>query len=299
MLAQQLIRGLERRCPPATDARLVAVDAMPLTLGLKLGRACRPYNNFARGGGVLWAIWLKPPPGACPLAQLSLMRGAWSDIKLLRVARLIAGGPVYLFDRGCFAIDLVARWRRQGVHFIVRAPAGHVHVACEQVVGPPRWVDRVHVLRDEIGVLGQAGRRGERPRVRLVWGELPGGEALILISDRLDWDATRLLRAYAQRRRVEAFHRRIKQQVGLAHLYSLQPVGIELQLEMAVLLVLLCWLLLAGQPRRSLLELLDRALAGLRLSAGLGPTRWRPNTPPAHRRAAAAKGGEATICANH
>lgn len=102
-----------------------------------------------------------------------------------------------------------------------------------------------------------------------------------------------------QRRRVEAFHRRIKQQLGLAHLYSLQPVGIELQLEMAVLLVLLSCLLLADQPRRSLLDLLDRALQGLRLSAGLSPTHWRPNTPPGRRRAAAAKGGEATTCANH
>jgi hypothetical protein len=303
MLAQDLVRHLSAQCPPATTAHLVVIDAMPITLGYGRGRSCRRYNNVARGGGVLWALWLKPPPGACPLAQLSLMRGAWSDVKLLRAATwattLIAAGPIYLLDRGFFAIDLVAAWLTQGVHFIQRAPLDQVHVQCERVCGPPRQVDRVQVLRDEIGTLGVATRRGARPRVRLVWGTLPGGEELILVSDLLAWNAARLLRAYAQRRHVESFHRRVKQQIGLGHLYSFQPLGIELELEVVVLLVLLAALALGGRCGRRCLTMLDQALQSLRLSAGLAPTRWRPNLPVAHRRTAKAKGGEACVTPNH
>lgn len=294
MVAQEMLHLLQAQCPPTTTRHLVALDAMPMTLGQGRGRACRPYNNVARGGGVLWAVWLKPPPGCCPLCQLSLMRGSWSDVKLLRAAHLLAQGPIYLLDRGFFAIDLVAAWLRRGVHFIQRAPLDQVYVEPEKVCGPERWVDRVRVQRDQIGRLGVAGRRGERPRVRLVWGQLPGGEALILVSDLLDWSAQRLLRAYAQRRRIEAFHRRLKQMLGLAHLYSFQPRGIELQLEVLVCLVLLLCLELLGRSTRRLLELLDVAWQSLRLSAGLSPTRWRPNTPQAHRRTAKAKGGEAS-----
>jgi len=298
-VAQEMLHLLQAQCPPATTAHLVVIDAMPMTLGQGRGRACRPYNNVARGGGVLWAIWLKPPPGSCPLCQLSLMRGSWSDVKLLRAARLIAAGPVYLLDRGFFAIDLVAAWLRRGVHFIQRAPRDQVYVETDKVCGPERWVDQVHVLRDEIGLLGVAGRRGPRPRMRLVWGQLPGGETLILVSDLLDWSAQRLLRAYRRRYDIEAIHRQLKQMVGLAHLYSFQPVGIELQLEVVALLVLLLCLELLGRPTRRLHELLSQAWQSLRLSAGLSPTRWRPNTPSAHRRAAKAKGGEAAATPNH
>lgn len=299
MVAQEMLHLLAAQCPPATSNRLVVLDAMPVTLGQGRGRACRAYNNVARGGGVLWAIWLKPPPGSCPLSQLSLMRGSWSDVKLLRAARLIADGPIYLLDRGFFAIDLIARWLRRGVHFIQRGALDQVHVEFEKSCGKPRQVDKVRVLRDEIGLLGVAGRRGPRPRVRLVWGELPSGEALILVSDLLNWGAQRLLRAYKHRYDIEAFHRQLKQMVGLAHLYSFQPRGIELQLEVVVLLVLLICMERRGGSIRHLRELLSEAWQRLRLSAGLSPTRWRPNLPAAHRRSSKAKGGEASATPNH
>jgi hypothetical protein len=299
MVAQEMLHLLQAQCPPATTHHLVALDAMPMTLGQGRGRACQPYNNVARGGGVLWAVWLKPPPGSCPLSQLSLMRGSWSDVKLLRAARLIAGGPVYLLDRGFFAIDLVAAWLKQGVHFIQRGALDQVHVECARSCGSPRQVDRVRVLRDEIGYLGVAGRRGPRPLVRLVWGELPSGEALILVSDLLNWGAQRLLRAYQHRYDIEAFHLQLKQMVGLAHLYSFQPRGIELQLEVVVLLVLLICMELLRHCFRHLRALLSYAWQSLRLSAGLSPTRWRPNMPSAHRRTPKVKGGEASALPNH
>jgi hypothetical protein len=301
MIAQQLIRQFSLQCPPATSGHLVVIDAMPMTLTEGRGHNCRQLNPKTRGGGILWAVWLKPPPGACPLSQLSLMRGAWSDIKLLRMARLTSAGPTYLLDRGFFAIDLVDRWLKRGVHFIQRAPLDQVFVEkTEKICGPSRMVGQVWVQRDEIGLLGVENRRGPRPRIRLVWGVLPSGDAIILISDHLEWGAQRLLQAYKQRHHVECFHRRIKQLLGLAHLYSFHPVGIELQLEVAVLLVLLTCLMLADLPcRHYLLELLDWALQSMRRNAGLPATRWRPNTPQGHRHAKETKGGEAIVMPNH
>jgi hypothetical protein len=300
LLVQAMARHLARRGPPPTPAQLVVVDSMALSLTRGRGRACAPLNDQTRGGGVLWAFWLKAPPGFGPLQVLSLMRGAWSDARLLRAAHLQGGGPLYLLDRNFYAIYLIERWLKRQVHFIVRARRNEVFFEPDTVCGPPRPLGELEVLRDEIGRLGQAGRRGGRPRVRLVWARLAGGEELILLSDQLGWGAGRLLAAYRQRQKVEQLHRWVKQEVGLAHLYSFQPVGLAVQLWTAVLLVLLIgrWLERAGQALRRLAG----ALKQLRVSVGLPATRWRPNTPPGHRagHGAGQKGGDACVCSqNH
>lgn len=293
VLAQRLTRHLLRAHPPAPGFHLVPVDSMALSLTTGRGRACAPLNDRTRGGGVLWAVWLKASPGASPLQILSRMRGAWSDSKLIRAARLIAHGPLYLLDRNFYALDLIAGWLARGVRFIVRGRKNQVLLAPDTICGPPRRIGAIQVLRDEIGRLGRPQRGAARPRVRLVWARLSGGEDLILLSDRLAWDAGRLLAAYHQRGKIEPFHRLIKQQLGLAHLYSLQPGGLELLLEVAVLLVLLLALSGAGTGR-TVPARLRTALEALRAGAGLSPTRWRPNTPPGHRGGPArAKGGEA------
>jgi hypothetical protein len=299
-LVQALVRRLGRRDPPSPHAHLVIIDAMALSLTRGRGRACARLNDQTRGGGVLWAFWPKAPPGCGPLQVLSRMRGAWSDTKLIGAAHLLAHGPTYLLDRGFYAIGLIERWLARGVHFIVRARRNEVLVEPERVLGGPRRIGPIQVLRDEIGRLGKAGRHGPRPRVRLVWAVLPTGEDLILLSDQLAWGAGRLLGAYGQRGQIEPFHRLIKQEVGLAHLYSFQPLGIEVLLEVAVLLVLLS-LLAVGERSRHTRGLMAHALQQLRQSAGLAPTRWRPNTPPGHRKhGPGEKGGEALVNAqNH
>lgn len=301
LLTQAMVRELIRHCPPPTQFRLVALDAMPLTLDNRRGRACARLNDQTRGGGVLWAFWLKAPAGACPLQPLYLMRGAWSDTGLIRAARrqLIRHGPLYLLDRGFYAIHLIAAWLQDHVRFIVRAKCNEVMLAPDTICGAPRQLGRLKILRDEIGILGSPRRRGARPRVRLVWALLPDGQDLILLSDQLDWNAARLLEAYRQRERIEQFHRLIKQGVGLAHLYSFQPVGIEVQLRTVMLLVLLIGLEL-GLGIQTTLAVLAEALRQLRRSVGLPPTRWRPNTPAGSRQPRKpGKGGEASVTPNH
>jgi hypothetical protein len=301
LLTQAMARELIRHCPPPTQFRLVALDAMPLTLDNRRGRACAPLNDKTRGGGVLWAFWLKAPPGCCPLQPLYRMQGAWSDTGLIRAARnqLLRNGPLYLLDRGFYAIKLIVAWLHDQVRFIVRARRNEVVLAPDTICGPPRQEGRLKILRDEIGILGSPKRRGARPRVRLVWAVLPDGQDLILLSDQLDWPAARLLAAYRQRERIEQFHRLIKQGVGLAHLYSFQPVGIQVQLCTVLLLVLLICLEL-GLDGQTTLAVLAEALRQLRVGAGLPPTRWRPNTPAGSRKPALrGKGGEAYVTANH
>jgi hypothetical protein len=300
-LTQAMVHELLRHHPPSTQFRLVALDAMPLTLDNHRGRACARLNDKTRGGGVLWAFWLKAPAGACPLQPLYLMRGAWSDARLIRAARhrLIREGPLYLMDRNFYVIDRINDWLHDHICFIVRARSNEVVLVPDTCCGPPRWIGPVQVLRDAIGLLGSPRRNGVRPRVRLVWARKPDGEDLILISGQLTWSAERLLTAYRQRGRVEPFHRVIKQAVGLAHLYSFQPVGLEVQLEATILLVLLLSLEL-GLGRQTTLALLVAALGQLRRSVGLAPTRWRPNTPAGCRQPhKPGKGGEAIVTPNH
>lgn len=277
-LAQALLELLRPRDAPGAGG-LVAIDSMPLTLPSTVQHGCARINRTTVGGGVLWAFALHVARGANPVRILKVIAGAWHDSCLMEGVELRAAGPVYLMDRGFYAIDLVARWIAQQVRFIVRAKRTHLRYEVERVVGKPRRVGLVRVTLDAIVRLGGPDRPLRRkacPRVRMVRSILPTGEELILVSNLMDRGAEYLLQSYRQRWQIERFHYYLKETLGLAHLYSFQQNGLAFLVHVAVLLCVL--LLLGGDSQKPLtVDRLRELLRQLRRACGFFGL-WRRNT---------------------
>lgn len=277
---------LDRLTPARFGNGLVAIDGMAVSLPKTRRHHCAKVNNATVGGGVLWALALDGPRNRpSPVRLLATMRGSWCDAKILRGVRLEAFGPVYLMDRGCYCIDLLADWLCQGVRFVVRARAGknlayEVHLA----MGNPRTIAlkkgrSLAVEFDGQAILGSAKRRGARPLVRLIVGTLrhPGGksEQLVVVSSELKTDARMIVAAYGRRWEIERFHKILKRVLGLAHLYSFRQSGIEFLLAVCLLTAILLWA--ATGQAGAVLDSLYQAIKTIRKTLHIHRL-WSPNT---------------------
>ncbi len=278
---RRLVSRLEGRPRSSSKQVLVALDGMAVTLPKTRRHHCKKFNNVTVGGGVVWAYMINAAKGVCPVKVLKLLEGAWHDTQVMRSVELLAQGPVYLMDRGFYAFDLLERWLRRQVRFIVRVREKDLVYDVVRTFSQPRRVGPKRLLLDALVRLG-GPRAKTHPVVRLIIAQLPSGEHLILATERLTWSAERVLAAYRKRWHIERFHRFLKDTLGLAHLYSFAQSGITFLLLTALLLALLLFLA-ATEPGGETIKILRAMFKILRGFFGLD-TPWKRNTV-AHRRA--------------
>jgi hypothetical protein len=271
---QRLVGCLESTHTPG-DEELVGLDAMALALPKTQRHNCKKYNDKTVGGGVVWAYMVHAAKGISPVRVLKIVEGAWHDTKVMRTVSLIANGPVYLMDRGFYALDLLHQWLQDGVRFVVRVRKRSLKFDVLEELSPRSRVGDKTVILDARVRLG-GPRAKKHPVVRLIWAVLPSGEDLILATDRFDWTVVRILEAYKKRWHIERFHRFLKDTLGLAHLYSFHQTGITFLLYTALLLALLLFFA-AADPTGETIAILRRMLRLVRLTLGLD-TPWKRNT---------------------
>ena len=278
---QALIQDLEAWHRPSAGS-VVALDSMAVSLPATRRHGCAKMNNATVGGGVLWGFWIDAPAGANPIRIFNLMEGAWHDTQTLAAEALEPRGPLYLMDRGFWALEAVGRWVELGVNFIARARGRDFQFEPIRTRGPARLIAKTWVSFDGVARLGSPKRRGARPVVRLIVARLETGEDLILAASQMRWSAERILATYKQRWQIERFHKFLKEALGLAHLYSFQHSGMMFLLHVAALLAILLFMA-QSQLCKDRIETLREALKTLRAKLGLSAMAWRPNTRAGRR----------------
>jgi hypothetical protein len=271
---QAMVGILETAHEPDRD-ELVGIDGMAVTLPKTQRHGCKKYNHRTVGGGVVWTFMINAAVGVTPVKVLKVVEGAWHDSKVMRTVALIPQGPIYLMDRGFYALEVVRKWLDEKVRFIVRVKKSCLTYDLVRTVSKPRTIGKKRLQLDAIVRLGGAQAKAH-PQVRLLIAVLPSGEKLILATDRWKWSAERILEAYRQRWHIERFHRFLKDTVGLAHLYSFGQSGISFLLYTALLLALLLYFSapnLSGET----ITILRTMLKAMRKTLGLG-TPWKRNT---------------------
>ena len=271
---QRMLAQLESAHQPG-DEELVPIDGMALTLAKTQRHKCKKYNDRTVGGGVVWAYMVNAARGVCPVKVLAVVEGAWHDSKVMRDVTLAPHGPVYVMDRGFYALELLKAWLDQTVRFIVRVRETCLQFEKLQEISSPRAMGPLWLATDAIVRLGGA-RAKAYPVVRLIIAQLPSGENLILATDRLEWSAERVLAGYKQRWHIERSHRFLKDALGLSHLYSFDQNGIAFLLHTALLGALLLFFA-EDNPSGETIAILRRLLKLLRSALGLG-TPWRRNS---------------------
>lgn len=269
-----LVGMLESGHRPASE-ELVVLDSVALTLPKTQRHKCAKFNNKTVGGGVLWAYMVNATRGVTPLKVLEVIHGAWCDSKVMRDVRLVARGPVYVMDRGFYALELLEQWLSQRVRFVLRVRERSLKYDVLQNLSTPRWIGSQYLMLDAIVRLGGAQAKAH-PQVRLIIARLASGENLIVATDRLEWSAERVLHSYKQRWHIERFHRFLKDTLGLSHLYSFGQTGITFLLYTALLTALLLFLA-ADNPCGETITVLRHMLTAVRSALGLG-TPWKRNS---------------------
>lgn len=273
-LVKRLVGRLEATHCPQED-ELVAIDGMALTLPITQRHNCKKFNKRTAGGGVVWTYVIDAVVGCCPVKILKVVKGAWHDSKVMRQVSLIPRGPVYIMDRGFYALELLRTWLDEKVRFIVRVKKGSLRYKILRRVSSSRTVEGKYIKLDAIVRLG--GKQAKaHPEVRLIIAILPSGEELILATDRLDWSVGRILAAYKKRWHIERFHRFLKDMLGLAHLYSFDQSGMEFLLYIALLTALLLFFA-ADDPQGEAIRIFRKTLMAVRKAFGL-ETPWKRNT---------------------
>jgi hypothetical protein len=256
---------------------LVAIDSMAVMFGRKRRHHCEKVNNHAVGGGVLWTYQVDTRSGACPVRLLRCMRGAWNDAGLMSEMKLEPNGPVYLMDRGFYCIDLAAQWLEQKVRFVVRVKAGDLQYDVVEELSPARQLKNGWALQsDQFVELGSPNRRQTRPKVRLIVALSPGGEQFIFATSEMDWSAQAVLDGYKKRWHIERFHRFLKNNIGLAHIYSFDANGLEFLILTALLTAMLLVTTTGDMPRGETIKMLFAVLAELRAQLGVAVP-WKRN----------------------
>lgn len=269
-----MVGVLETAHEPGRD-ELVGIDGMAVTLPKTQRHKCKKYNHRTVGGGVIWTFLVNAAAGVTPVKVLKVIEGAWHDSKVMRGVSLIPNGPIYLMDRGFYALEVIRKWLDEKVRFIVRVKEKNLVYDVVRTVSKPRTIGNKRLELDAIVRLG-GPRAKAHPIVRLVIARLPSGEKLILATDRMKWSAERILDAYHKRWHIERFHRFLKDTVGLAHLYSFGQTGISFLLYTALLLGLLLYFD-ASHHDGETITLLRTMLKTVRQALGLG-TPWKRNT---------------------
>jgi hypothetical protein len=268
-----MVGFLETTHQPGKD-ELVGIDGMAVTFAKTRRHKCKKYNDKTVGGGVVWTYMINAAQGVSPVKVLKIIEGAWHDSKVMRTIALIPKGPIYLMDRGFYALALVQKWLDEKVRFIVRVRERSLVYTVVRTVSNRRKIDDKRLILDAIVRLG--GQQAKtHPVVRMVIAILPSGEKLILATDRMKWSAERILAAYHKRWHIERFHRFLKDTLGLAHLYSFGQSGITFLLYTALLLALLLFFA-ETDPTGETIKILRGMLTAVRRALGLG-TPWKRN----------------------
>ncbi len=267
-----LVGRLASRHRPGSG-ELVAIDSMAVTLPATQRSRCKKYNDKTVGMGVIWAYAIGAAVGQSPVQVLKTVHGAWHDSAHMVDVALIPRGPVYLMDRGFYAMGLIGQWMRDRVRFIVRGREDSFSRTIRTLSRPRRYgTGRIEF--DAWVRLGSSGVAAH-PEARMIRATV-GAQRLVLVTSEKRWSAERILDAYRKRERIEQFHRWLKDALGLAHLYSFSPLGIEFLLYTALLVALLLFIAYA-KTNEETIATLRRALKSTRRRLGLGDT-WKRNT---------------------
>lgn len=260
---------------------LISIDGMAVTLPKTQRHNCKKFNNKTVGGGVVWTFAINCARGACPVKLLKTVQGAWHDSKVIQDVQLQPKGPVYLMDRGFYALKLLSDWLEQKVHFIVRAKKSSLKFEILETVTSPRRIGNGRMTLDAIVRIG-GPRASHYPVVRLIRLEPASGEELIIATDRFKWSTIAVLRAYKKRWHIERFHRFLKDTLGFAHLYSFHQTGIMFLLHACLLTAIMLWMNCKAAQGETI-DLLQAALKEAQRELGLSSP-WKRNTCSARRK---------------
>lgn len=235
----------------------------------------------------------------CPRrVQRTGARNAGDD----REARVLLGNleseRCYVGDCGYAARYLLEAVVDKGSSYVVRTREDSVFQVLEERLLSQEALD-AGVVRDAVVRLGQVDDPQMNHAVRVVMVQVqphprrsrssPGGvresDLLVLVSNLVDLPAELIALIYRYRYSVELFFRFLKQLLGMRHLLSQRPRGVDVQVHCAVIACLLINLQTGKKPGKLMAAMLGWYLLGIASEREVVDFLNRPDNTGAKKRA--------------
>jgi len=212
--------------------RLLSLDSTVIELCLSLF----PWAQFTRTKGAVKLHCLLDHQGYFPV--FALVTGTdLGDVAVARMLTLPAGSAIVL-DRAYNDYALWARWMAEGVFFVTRLIRSADYEVLEERPLPQRGqiqADQLIRLRSEHA--HQQGCTGILRRV-VLW--LPEQrQAMVFVTNHLQFGPTTIARIYKDRWQIELFFRALKQHLRIKTFVGTTPNALQIQIWTALIALLL------------------------------------------------------------
>lgn len=180
----------------------------------------------------------------CLPEYIHISKGNVSDNKIAFNVKL-SKGSIVVADRGYFDTNLLGKWNREKINFVVRMKENTKIIEYEETTLPKKKYQ--HILKDrkiifENNDLNEqySGKKDEIIKLRLVTVyNSKGNYVLELLTNNFDWTAEDISQLYIRRWKVETFFSDIKRNLKIKTFIGTSANAVSIQIWTALIVILI------------------------------------------------------------
>jgi len=214
--------------------KIYLLDSTTITLCLNLF----DWAKYRTAKGAIKLHMLLDYDGFLP-TFVNLTTGKVADVTEARRIS-IPSNSVVVADRGYEDYDLLSKWDKAGIKFVIRIKETTGTLGIKELPLPEEKDE--HILIDEKFILENPKTREKYPKPlrRVVVYDRKNNKTIILVTNNFTWTANTVSELFKGRWNIEAFFKMLKQQLKIKTFVgtSLNAVMIQIWTAMATILIL-------------------------------------------------------------
>lgn len=213
--------------------KILLLDSTTITLCLSL------YNwaSYSQTKGAIKLHALLDYDGCLPVF-VNVTDGKVADVKVAKQLNL-PKNSVVVADRGYIDFEMLNRWNKEGISFVVRLK-DDIETIDMKELPLPEGKDE-HIIKHERMLLGNKESRDKYPRQlrRVVVYDRQNDTTIILITNNFSWTAATIAELYKQRWQVEIFFKILKSHLKIKSFLGTSHNAVMIQIWTALIAILL------------------------------------------------------------
>jgi len=234
-----LLKGFNKEAPfqrlqfKSKLKKILILDSTVITLCL----AVFDWAKYRQTKGAIKLHMLLDYDGCLP-TYVCMTDGKHSDVKVAQQLKLPSDSLVVM-DRAYLDFDMLYRWHRDGVNFVIRFKK-NIKFKRGMEYPLPEKEDQ-YILVDELirlNPFGSGRQYPERLRRVVVWDDV-NKQAIEILTNQLTWTAATIAELYKQRWQIEIFFKTLKQLLKIKTFVGTSENAVLIQIWTALITILI------------------------------------------------------------
>lgn len=213
--------------------KILLLDSTIISLCLSL----YDWAKYTQSKGAIKLHALLDFNGCLP-SYVHITEGKVADITVAKGLRL-PSDSVVVADRGYIDFELLNRWHKESIQFVIRLKDSISHIDYGENPLPDGKDE--HILIDEKILLAEPSTRAKYPRKlrRVVVYDSKNNTTIELITNNLTWTASTIAELYKQRWMIEIFFKEIKNHLKIKTFVGTSENAVMIQIWTALITILI------------------------------------------------------------